>query len=133
SSDVSVLLGQGDGTFQPGQLLTVGTSPSAVAVADLNGDGHPDLVVANAGSNKVAVLRGQGDGALRRREGQWGGVQAAAAGVARRWRTSMAITGLISSSPIRTPAMCRCCWARAMAPSGPSSALPPGATPSPWR
>ena len=49
-SDVSVLLGRGDGTFAPQQRFPVGTNPQSVAVADLNHDGIPDLVTANAGS-----------------------------------------------------------------------------------
>ena len=56
SNDVSVLLGQGDGTFQPEQHFAVGTNPVSVAVADVNGDGHPDLVVAYTSSNDVSVL-----------------------------------------------------------------------------
>ena len=44
---MSVLLGNGNGTFQAQQTFAVGTDPLSVAVADLNGDGIPDLVVAN--------------------------------------------------------------------------------------
>jgi VCBS repeat protein len=40
----------------------VGIFPQSVAVADLNHDGLPDLVTANAGSNDVSVLLGRGDG-----------------------------------------------------------------------
>ena len=44
----SVLLGNGDGTFQTGvPFMTGGYLPVSVAVADVNGDGRPDLVVAN--------------------------------------------------------------------------------------
>jgi len=42
--------------------ITVGTNPLAVAVGDFNGDGIPDLAVANSGSNSVSVLIGNGDG-----------------------------------------------------------------------
>jgi hypothetical protein len=45
---VGVLLGNGDGTFQaPVSYSSGGYSASAVAVADVNGDGKPDIVVAN--------------------------------------------------------------------------------------
>jgi FG-GAP repeat len=40
----------------------VGRAPAVAAVADLNHDGRPDLVTANAGSNDVSVLLGHGDG-----------------------------------------------------------------------
>jgi hypothetical protein len=60
--DVSVLLGHGDGTFAPQQPFAVGAFPVSVAVADLNGDGIPDLVTANRDSNDVSVLLGHGDG-----------------------------------------------------------------------
>jgi VCBS repeat-containing protein len=53
---VSVLLGQGDGTFAAELRFAAGTSPGAVAVVDVNGDGSPDLVVAYTTSNDVSVL-----------------------------------------------------------------------------
>jgi hypothetical protein len=55
---VSVLLGNGNGTFHSGVNFGVGSGPRSVAVADVNGDGRPDLVVANAFSNSVSVLLG---------------------------------------------------------------------------
>jgi len=51
-----VLLGNGDGSFQPAQDFVVGSSPISVAVGDFNGDGVPDLVVANLFSINVSVL-----------------------------------------------------------------------------
>jgi hypothetical protein len=53
---VSVLLGNGDGSFQDPSSFAAGMSPSAVAVADFNGDNWPDLAVANFGSNDVSIL-----------------------------------------------------------------------------
>jgi hypothetical protein len=41
---------------------SVGTGPQAVVTADLNGDGRLDLVTANAGSNNISVLLGNGNG-----------------------------------------------------------------------
>src|SRR5262249_48663796 len=61
STDVSVLLGNGDGTFQGAVNFQAGSRPFSVAVGDFNGDGFPDLAVANANSH-VSVLLGNGDG-----------------------------------------------------------------------
>ena len=65
SNTVSVLLGNGDGTFQAQQTFPVGRSPSAVAVSDFNGDGKQDLVVANYNDNTVSILLGNGDGTFQ--------------------------------------------------------------------
>jgi hypothetical protein len=61
-NSVSVLLGNGDGTFSVQQTFAVGRSPRPVKVADLNGDGIPDLIVANSGGNNVLVYPGLGNG-----------------------------------------------------------------------
>jgi hypothetical protein len=45
-----------------GTSYAVGSTPDSVAVADLNGDGKLDLIIANAGSNTVSVLLGNGAG-----------------------------------------------------------------------
>jgi hypothetical protein len=60
---VTILLGNGDGTFSvsPAQLVA-GNIPYAIAAADLNGDGILDLVVANSTSNTLSVFLGNGDG-----------------------------------------------------------------------
>jgi hypothetical protein len=64
SNTVTILLGNGDGTFRPAVNYATGTGPVAVAVGDLNGDGHLDLAVANQNlaSNSISVLLGNGDG-----------------------------------------------------------------------
>jgi FG-GAP-like repeat/FG-GAP repeat len=62
---VSILLGNGDGTFQPAVEFAAGSGPLAVAVADMNGDGFLDLVVGNNFSNDVSILLGNGDGTFR--------------------------------------------------------------------
>ena len=62
---VGVLLGNGDGTFQP--VVTYdsgGYDAQSVVVADVNGDGKPDLLVAN-GNGAVGVLLGNGDGTFQ--------------------------------------------------------------------
>src|ERR1700674_3738612 len=51
--------------FAPAKTYPVGTSPSAVVVGDFNGDGKPDLAVANSGSNNVSILLGNGDGTFQ--------------------------------------------------------------------
>ena len=60
-----MLLGNGDGSFQAAQSFGVGTNPRSVAVGDFNGDGTPDLAVANRISNDVSVLLGNGDGSFQ--------------------------------------------------------------------
>ena len=64
SNDVSVLLGKGNGTFNPQVKYSAGagTDPIAIAVADFNGDGKPDLVVADSGSKGVSILMNTGTG-----------------------------------------------------------------------
>jgi FG-GAP-like repeat/FG-GAP repeat len=67
---VSILLGNGDGTFRAaGNFNAGGAGTDGVAVGDFNGDGIPDLVVANSGNPNnngqgggVSVLLGKGDG-----------------------------------------------------------------------
>lgn len=61
-TSISVLLGNGDGTFGPPTDFTVGTDPSPLVTGDFNGDGKADLGVANYQSSSVSVLLGRGDG-----------------------------------------------------------------------
>jgi hypothetical protein len=65
SNTVSVLIGNGDGTFQPSVDYAAGSNPSSVAVGDFNDDGKLDLVVANAGSSDISILLGNGDGTFQ--------------------------------------------------------------------
>jgi hypothetical protein len=62
TDNVSVLLGNGNGTFQTAVNYAVGTTPVAVLIADAYGSGTEDIVTANSGSNNVSVLAGAGNG-----------------------------------------------------------------------
>ena len=64
-SSVRVMLGNGDGAFQPPVDYTAGSGVSAVAVGDLNADGKVDLVATNYSDNTVSVLLGNGDGTFQ--------------------------------------------------------------------
>ncbi len=57
-----VLLGVGDGTFQPGVSYTAGRAPRSVIIGDFNGDMTPDMGIANQSDGTVSILRGNGDG-----------------------------------------------------------------------
>jgi hypothetical protein len=62
SNNVSVLLGTGTGSFRRTTDLHAGSTPVAVVAADFNGDGKPDLAVANNGSNNISVFLHQPTG-----------------------------------------------------------------------
>ena len=64
SSEVDILLGNGDGTFQLGASYPIGASPQSVAVADFRGIGKLDLAIAGSGP-AVGVLLGNGDGTFQ--------------------------------------------------------------------
>src|SRR5205807_8198306 len=61
---VSVLLGNGDGSFQTARDFPAGRYPSSVAVGDFDGDDHLDLAAANNVISGVMVLVGNGDGSF---------------------------------------------------------------------
>src|SRR4029077_20131446 len=63
---LSLLLGNGGGSFRPRVDLTVGGAPRVVAVGDFNGDGRLDVVTAKQLTDSVSVLLGQGDGTFAR-------------------------------------------------------------------
>jgi len=70
AGSLSVLLNNGDGTFGSPTLYTVGHTPTSVAIADVNGDGKPDLIVGNYGDgdyghNNIGVLLGNGNGTFQ--------------------------------------------------------------------
>jgi hypothetical protein len=61
SISVSVLLGNGDGTFGAARNFALNSGPTSVAIGDFNGDGNPDLALARR-AYVVSVLLGNGDG-----------------------------------------------------------------------
>jgi hypothetical protein len=65
SNTVSILLGNGNGTFQPQMTFATGSLPYFAAAADVNHDGKVDLAVNNAGDNTVSILLGNGDGTFQ--------------------------------------------------------------------
>ncbi len=65
ANDVSVLINNGNGTFQPEQRHSVGTMPAFTLQADINNDGSPDVVVFNGSSDDLSILLGQGDGSFQ--------------------------------------------------------------------
>lgn len=69
-STISLYQGNGNGTFQTPIVITLpaGYEPSSLAAADLNDDGHIDLVVADEGANSFSVFLGKGDGTFETRK-----------------------------------------------------------------
>ncbi len=69
SSDVSVLLGRGDGTFEPQRRFDATTYPNALDVGDLDNDGNTDVVVVETTDDlpliDIVTLMGRGDGTFR--------------------------------------------------------------------
>lgn len=73
TNSITVLLGNGDGTFMANTSLlftkvysTGGASnPRDITIADVNGDGKPDVLTANSGNSTLGVLLGNGDGTFQ--------------------------------------------------------------------
>ena len=130
--DVSVLLGNGDGTFQPQVTYAVGSVPDAIVAGDFNGDGRLDLAVANYGDRRrcrccwATATAPSSPRSLTR----WGRTPTPS------WRaTSPATASLdLAVANARRQRRCRCCWATATAPSSPRSPTRWGRTRTPsWR
>ena len=91
--------------FVPQTEIAVGVGPVSLAIGEFDGDGKPDLAVANARSTTITLLRGLGNGFFQRLTDQ-------AVGIARSaWRPAIStvIRGWIWSSQILlpTPSLCR--------------------------
>jgi len=67
---VLLLFGKGDGTFQfPGTKFDVGKMPyQRLRTADLNADGHADIITSNFEASSVSVLFGDGRGTFTRKD-----------------------------------------------------------------
>jgi len=64
-SAAGVLLGNGNGTFQPAAWYVTDNDGTGVAVGDLNGDGNPDFLVSATNSNTLTIALGNGDGTFK--------------------------------------------------------------------
>jgi hypothetical protein len=62
TGSVSILLGNGDGTFGTFVDYAAGTGPDGLAIGRFNGDKFPDLAVADLIGNTISILPGNGDG-----------------------------------------------------------------------
>jgi hypothetical protein len=65
SDSISVLLGNGNGTFQAQTTFATGSGPISVTTSDVNEDGKADLIVSNFFSDSVGVLLGNGNGTFQ--------------------------------------------------------------------
>lgn len=62
SNTLSILLGNGDGTFKDQVQLNVCKEPRALVMNDFNHDDHADVVLACSGGDEIALLFGHGNG-----------------------------------------------------------------------
>jgi hypothetical protein len=62
ANTVSILRGNGDGTFQPAETIGVGNDPVAVAIGQFGGSAYYSIVTANKGDDTVSVLTNDGQG-----------------------------------------------------------------------
>jgi hypothetical protein len=62
SSNLTIHFSNGDGTFQPGLIASMGSAPNFLVASDFDGDGRADIAFANTTSTTVAVAIGVGDG-----------------------------------------------------------------------
>jgi hypothetical protein len=84
----SVLFGDGHGHFGPAKVYRGGLSAFSAAVADFNGDGHPDVVAANQDDDSATVFLNDGKGGFGDPQGRWIGYNQGA--------VNAPMTGLVS-------------------------------------
>jgi hypothetical protein len=65
SGDISILLGNGDGTFQNAVTYTAGSEPTDIYSSDFNDDNNVDLAVTNSTDHTLSILLGKGDGTFQ--------------------------------------------------------------------
>ena len=111
SSSVSVLLGNGDGTFQTPVTYTLsGLYNPSIAVGDFNGDGKLDLAVSNecqsTGScvGVISILKGNGDGTFQTPQ-----TYPSAGGTPSQWPWETSTETANQTSHFRTAATSACC------------------------
>ncbi|MCP3981619.1 MAG: hypothetical protein GY716_20155 [bacterium] len=63
---VSLLLGEGDGSFEADSVIDVAAGPRSIAVGDFDSNGSPDLAVVSLDADLLTVLINDGDGRLSR-------------------------------------------------------------------
>lgn len=61
-SEVNILIGNGDGTFDPAVVYPVGTTPAGLTLLDADGDGDLDVATGNVSASNVSLLRNNGNG-----------------------------------------------------------------------
>lgn len=60
---VTILWGKGHGVFAPGETYSIGSTPTSIAIGDVNSDGFPDLALTDQGG--VTLLLGSADGTFK--------------------------------------------------------------------
>ncbi len=64
-TNLTLILGNGDGTFKPPTKLQLESKPSSVEIADLNDDGNTDIITTLSETDHVAIFFGNGDGSFQ--------------------------------------------------------------------
>ncbi|MDJ1257218.1 MAG: VCBS repeat-containing protein [Candidatus Midichloria sp.] len=64
-ANIRILLGNGNGGFQPARYHSTGTGPVGITTADLNFDGNMDIINTCYNENKMTILLGNGNGSFQ--------------------------------------------------------------------